>query len=302
MCVPCGSEKSSFWRTGGERAQQYQLYFTGDRVHRTDGEALAAGNMVCSEDIAVVFARERRDNKVKDVSDRHLQVLVSTLMKGAGEGVSDVRVEEYRGGTFGEDGRTTFVYLFLTNFNVDVLVSTDRKLRRMHRANQDLCQQLRDARGNSGSGSGSATATPRTHDERVDATKIGGMVIREDILAAQELRNVRRGSTYQDDIERKLVPAPEYLKQLPESLRVLMTKAFSFDMSFRNDKADEEQGHPDTISRPGPQNANSGKTDENRAYFLTTMCLNVLLNGVPRVWAEKNIFCAQNTDETAIRL
>ena len=29
---------------------------------------------------------------------------------------------------------------------------------------------------------------------------------------------------------------------------------------------------------------------------------NERLNGAPRVWAEKNIFCAQNTDETATRL
>ena len=145
VCVPCGSQKSKYWRTGGERAQQYQLYFTGDEVRRTDRgmrktkegitavsdvcnschmafydftksrarlpttiellaapagkelpqgidraniaavrhvyEALAAGNMVCSEDIAVVLARERRGNKVKDVSDRHLRVLVSTVIK-----------------------------------------------------------------------------------------------------------------------------------------------------------------------------------------------------------------------------
>ena len=27
-----------------------------------------------------------------------------------------------------------------------------------------------------------------------------------------------------------------------------------------------------------------------------------ILNGAPRVWAEKYIFCAQNTDETATRL
>ena len=26
------------------------------------------------------------------------------------------------------------------------------------------------------------------------------------------------------------------------------------------------------------------------------------VNGAPRVWAEKYIFCAQNTDETATRL
>ena len=53
-------------------------------------EALAAGNMGCSEDIAVVLARERRDNKVKDVSGKHLRVVVSTMIKEVGEGVSDV--------------------------------------------------------------------------------------------------------------------------------------------------------------------------------------------------------------------
>ena len=169
------------------------------------------------------------------------------------------------------------MYLIPTNINVDVLASTDRKLRRMHRANQDLRQQLQGARSIGGSGSGSAAVTPRMHDERVEAAKIGGLVVREDILAARELRNVRRGSTYQNDIERKLVPATEYLIQLPESLRALMANAFSLDMGFRNDTAGEEEGHPDTISRARSQNANSEKTDENRAYFLTTMCLISLL-------------------------
>ncbi|CAM9539996.1 unnamed protein product [Ascophyllum nodosum] len=135
-------------------------------------EALAAGNMVCSEDIAVVLARERRDSKVQDVSDKHLRTLVSAMMKAVGEGVSDVSVREYRGGTIGEDGRTTFVYLFPTNINLDVLASTDRKLRKTHRENQELRQQLKDARGNGGSGSGSGTVTPRTHDERVEAVKM----------------------------------------------------------------------------------------------------------------------------------
>ena len=128
-------------------------------------EELAADNVVCSEGIAGVLARERRDNKVKDVPDKYLRVVVSTMIKEVGEGVSDECVREYRGGTFREDGRTIFVYLFPTKINVDVLASTDRKLRRMHRANQDLCQQLQDARGNGGSGGGSATVTPRVHDE-----------------------------------------------------------------------------------------------------------------------------------------
>ena len=36
-CIPCGTNKSDWWKTGGERAGQYQLYFTGERVHRTAG-------------------------------------------------------------------------------------------------------------------------------------------------------------------------------------------------------------------------------------------------------------------------
>ena len=32
-CIPCGANKSSCWRTGGERARQYQLYFTGEGVY-----------------------------------------------------------------------------------------------------------------------------------------------------------------------------------------------------------------------------------------------------------------------------
>ena len=123
-------------------------------------EELVAGNTVCSEDIAAVLTRERRDNKVKDLSGKYLQVVVSTMMKEAGEGVGDVCVREYRRGTFGEDGHTTLVYLFPTDINVDVLASTDRKLRRMHRANQNLCQQLQDARGNGGSRSVSAAVRP----------------------------------------------------------------------------------------------------------------------------------------------
>ncbi|CAM9450488.1 unnamed protein product [Ascophyllum nodosum] len=131
-------------------------------------EALAAGNVVCSEHIAGVLAREWRDNEVKGVSDRHFRGLVWTLMKDIGKGVADVCVREYGGGTLGEDGRTTFVYLFPTSMNVDVLAANDRKLRRMHRENQELRQQLQEARGNGGSGSGQATVTPQMRDQRVD--------------------------------------------------------------------------------------------------------------------------------------
>ena len=229
-------------------------------------ETLATGNMVCSEYIAVVLARERCDNKVQDVSDKNLRVLVSAMMKAVGEGVSDVYVREYRGGTIGEDGRTTFAYLFPTNMNLDVLAFTDRKLRKTHRENQELRPQLQDARGNGGrSGSGSTTVTPRMHYERVEATNIGGVVVRQDILAARELRNVRRGLACQDDIERKLVPPLEYLRQLPESLRALMANVFSLDMGFRNDTPGEEKRRTYTTPRARSRNENDEKTDENRA-------------------------------------
>ena len=84
-------------------------------------EELAAVNMVCSEGIAGMLARERRDNKVKDVSDKYLRVVVSTMIKEVGEGVSDECVRKYRSGTSREDGHTTFVYLFPTKINADVL-------------------------------------------------------------------------------------------------------------------------------------------------------------------------------------
>ena len=38
----------------------------------------------------MVLARERRDNKVKDVSGKHLRVVVSTMIKAVGEGASNV--------------------------------------------------------------------------------------------------------------------------------------------------------------------------------------------------------------------
>ena len=341
VCIPCGTNKSHYWRTGAERAQQYQLYFTGEGVGRTDRgmrktkevitaasyicnpchmafyafmksstrlpttkellaaptgpklpkgtaraniavvrhvyEALAAGTVVCSEDIAGVLARERRDNEVNGVSDRHLRLLVWTLMEDIGKGVADVCVREYGGGTFGDDKRTTFVYLFPTNMNVDVLAANDRKLRRMHRENQELRQQLQEARGKGGSGSGQATVTPQMHDQRVEAAKIGGKVVREDIIAARELRNVRYGSTYEDDIERQLVPAKEYLHQLPESLRALLANVFGLDMGFRDNTTDEEEELPATNSRASAQQESSQKKYENRSYFLTTMYLNALL-------------------------
>ena len=101
-------------------------------------------------------------------------------------------------------------------------------------------------------------------------------MVREDILAARNLRNVRRGSTLQDDIERKLVPATEYLRQVPESLRALLANAFDLDMGFRDDTAGEEEGLPVAKSRFSAPYANGQRNNENKAYFLT-VCLNALL-------------------------
>ena len=75
-------------------------------------------------------------------------------MKEIGKCVGDMCRREYRGGTFGKNRRTKLVYLFSTNINGNVLVATDRKLRGMHQENQELHQQLQEARNNGGNSSG----------------------------------------------------------------------------------------------------------------------------------------------------
>ena len=153
---------------------------------RTTKDIINAARDICngcvySEAIAVVLARERRNNGVKGVPEHHLRGIACTLMKDIGKGVGDVCVRKYGGRTFAEGGRTTVVYLFSTDFNIEVLATTDRTLRRMHRENQELCQQLHEARGNGGSGSSSRTSTPQMCDEQLEAANIGGKVVREDI-------------------------------------------------------------------------------------------------------------------------
>ena len=52
-CIPCGTDKSRCWRTGGERGRQYQLYSTGEGVHRTNRgmrktkEVITAASDIC---------------------------------------------------------------------------------------------------------------------------------------------------------------------------------------------------------------------------------------------------------------
>ena len=99
----------------------------------------------------------------------------------------------------------------------------------------------------------------------------------EYILAAYDLRNVLHGSAYEDDIERKLVPAKESLQQLPESLRALLANAFGLDMGFRDNTTDEQDELPVMNFPASTQYANSQKNNENRAYLFTTLCLNALL-------------------------
>ena len=50
--------------------------------------------------------------------------------------------------------------------------------------------------------------------------------------------------------------------------------------------------HKATKTRSGPDKLTFGTSNIRKA----------VVNGAPRVWAEKYIFCAQNTDETATRL
>ena len=76
----------------------------------------------------MVLAKKRRCNGMKGFSDKHLQGVVLMLMKKIDKCVGDVCRREYRGGNFGENRRTTLVYLFSTNINGDLLATTDRTL------------------------------------------------------------------------------------------------------------------------------------------------------------------------------
>ncbi|CAM9094088.1 unnamed protein product [Ascophyllum nodosum] len=49
MCAPCGSTKSGYWRIGGERAEQYQLFFEGAGRNRADGGMLKTEQVITAE-------------------------------------------------------------------------------------------------------------------------------------------------------------------------------------------------------------------------------------------------------------
>ena len=93
-------------------------------------------------------------------------------------------------------------------------------------------------------------------------------MVREYILAAHDLHNVLHGSTYEDDIERKLVPAKEYLQQLPESLRALLANAFGLDMGFRDNTTDGQDELPVMNFPASTQYGNSQKTTRTGRIFL----------------------------------
>ncbi|CAM9469481.1 unnamed protein product, partial [Ascophyllum nodosum] len=266
MCVPCGSTKSSLWRNGGVRAEQYQLFFEGAGRNRADGgmlktkrvltaesticnpchmafhkyvtspgrhptarellaapvgpqlpqgiervknavkrhvyEALAAGKVVCSEDIEARLVTERRANNIEDASAGHVRRYALKILQDVGEGVGDVSVREYRDGAFGEDRRKIFVYLIPTFGGDDIIVGLDREIRKMDRESEGLRQQLQEAHRDVEKGGTFASAMRTTCFKRVQEVRIGASVVREDVLGAPDLHNVRRGSTLEDDNER----------------------------------------------------------------------------------------------------
>ena len=125
-------------------------------VKRHVYEALAAGKVVCSKDIETKLVAERRANNIEDASAGHIRRCALKILQDVGEGVGDVSVREYRGGAFGEDSRVILVYLIPTSDREDIIAGFDRKVRKMDRENEDLRQQLREAR----------RATPTASSER----------------------------------------------------------------------------------------------------------------------------------------
>ena len=291
ICVPCGSTNTVYWRSGGELAEHYQLFFKGAGGDRTEGgmlktkevitaessicnpchmayyqyvtsterlptakellaasvgpqlpqgsararravkrqvyEALAAGKVVCSEDIETRLVTERRANNIEDASAGHVRGIVQKMLQEVGEGVGDACVREYRDGAVGEDRRKTFVYLIPTVGRDDIIVGLDREIRKMDRENEGLRQQLQEARGDVERGGTFARATRTTHFKRVQEVKVGASVVREDVLGAPDSQNARRGSILKDDNERQLVPARGNLQQVSESLRALIADTVS---------------------------------------------------------------------------
>ena len=49
MCASCGSTKIVLWRSGGERAKQYQVCFVGAGITRTDGSMLKRKKVITAE-------------------------------------------------------------------------------------------------------------------------------------------------------------------------------------------------------------------------------------------------------------
>ena len=178
-----------------------------------------------------------------------------------------------RGGAFGEDRRPILVYLIPTSDRDDIIARLDREVRKMDRENEDLRQQLRaEGYWDRESGNTFARATPTASLERVKAVRMGA-----DILEAPGLRNVRRGWTLTDDNERHLVPAREYLPQVPKPLRTLMAEVFGLDVGFGCKTERHDDGRTLRNSSKDTRLEIKRKNVANRAYFLTTMCLNALL-------------------------
>ena len=130
-------------------------------VKRHVYEAVAAGKVVCNEDIEAWLVTERRANDIEDTSAEHVRRIALKMLQDIGEGVGDASVREYHNGAFGEDACRVLVYLIPTSGRDDVIAGLDREVRKRNRENEDLRQQLQEARRDRESGDTFARATPR---------------------------------------------------------------------------------------------------------------------------------------------
>ena len=107
---------------------------------------LAAGKVVCSGDIETRLVTEQRANNIEDASAGHVRRIALKMFQDVGEGVGNASVREYRGGAIVEDGPFILLYLISTPDRDDIVAGLEREVRKMDRKNEDLRQQLREAR------------------------------------------------------------------------------------------------------------------------------------------------------------
>lgn len=252
------------------------------RTVRVVQEALARGDFVCSEDVERSLHQALTEDGLKAASTVNTRQTVREVMKGVADCVRDVEMREYQGASFGEDGRTNFIYLAVVPVHLDSVVALHRKMMKKNAEIDELKRQLREARGGvdvevpSGDASG---VPPRSALDRLERVKIAAGIVREDIVAATTLRNVRRGRTWADDNARTLQPIGEYVEHLPQTLREMMHRAFDLDMGFAPATPVAPSDNTATRHRDEARDGKRSVNTRNLGYFVATMCVKSLLGG-----------------------